>query len=565
MCGIFGFKNLDLEIKKIEKELYHRGPDGFGIKQQKDVTFCHCRLAIVDPSNKALQPMESNGNMIIFNGEIYNYKELKEEYLKDIEFISLSDTEVLLKLIEKYGLKILNKLNGMFAFAYYNKETESIFLVNDRYGIKQLFYYIQDNKIAFSSEDSVLMKVLNIPFKFNQSYIETLYIKDIDDFERKLINENIHSVKAGEYIEITKDNQIKKNKYYYFNDFDIKSLNIDYRNKKNVINYFEELLTDSIKLRCNTNLPIAMTLSGGTDSTLIYTLIKEKLGNNITAFTYSNQNEKKDEYNLVEKLVKKYNDKVIKLEYDNEKFKEDYENALIALNAPCCISDAGYYSVYKRIKEKNFKVLLEGHGADEILGGYPTYFIPAIKQAILENKLLLALNILNIHKLNRTVNITPKEIQSILKCLLRIEKTNPKIYSQCIHYLTTKYPLPKYLRYFDRLTMANSIESRNPFLDYRIVEFARALPLEYKVNRIGNKAILREILKKYKIDFIHENKIKRGFTTSEEIAIKNNKDFLLKYYNQKRFNLDTSNFDNNIYKACSVGFLENYYANYYKT
>ena len=400
------------------------------------------------------------------------------------------------------------------------------------------------------------MRVLNIPFSFSDAYINSLYIENIEDFQKKLVNPNIRSVGAGEYIEITPNNEIKKFQYYTFNDFDIKNLNLNYKSKKEIINYFEDLLTDAIKIRTKECNHIAMTLSGGVDSSLIYTLAKERLNLDITPFSYLNYDDSKDEFKTAEKLVQKYNGEIVQVKYDNTSFEDNYKKALIALNAPCCISDAEYYKVYKIMNEMNYKVLIEGHGSDEALGGYPHIYLSAFQQAFFERKYILAMHILNLYKLNTKEKLNIKEL---IKLLISAKNNRANVFLSNISYLFRKKTLPKVLRYWDRILVDNSIELRTPFLDYRVVEFLMKLPLQYKINKIGNKAILREILKKYKVDFVYKNKLKTGFTTSESQIINDKKDFFLKYYDSKRFNFDISNFDNQVYKACSVGFLENYY------
>ncbi len=557
MGGIFGFKNINLDIDKIKEELLNKQSNGFLTQQTDNINFFQARLAR-DYSTNNPDTMILDGNMITFNGQIYNYKELKETYLKNIELVNESDEEVLLHLLKKYGLKILHKLNGTFCFAYYDKTSGSTYLVNDRFGVKQLFYYYNENSYAFSSSEPILLRVLNFPFEINQAYIDTLYVKNSIDFEQKILNKNFHLVNAGEYIEITNDNKIKKCRYYKFSDFNISNLNINYKNKKEVIDYFENLLVDAIKLRYDAKIPIAMTLSGGTDTSVIYTLIKEKLGYNIKTFTYSNEDKSIDEYNRVKQLTEKYNDTVVKIRYSKELFKEDYQKALIALNAPCCISDTGYYNVYRNIHESGYQAVIEGHGSDEIFGYYYGFMI-GIGQAIKEKKYLLALYILNLYKKNIKRPLTESEKNQIKNYLLNPKNIDKNLYLKYLFNLLLYLSLPKVLRYWDRLLADNSIEVRCPFLDYRVVEFALTLPLEYKVNKIGYKAILREILKKYNVDFIYKNNNKQGFTTSDKEVIKDYKDFLLQYYDKNRFNLDTDNFDENVYKACSIGFLENYY------
>lgn len=561
MSGIFGYKNLDLDIDKIKSKLLYKQNNGFQICCNNNITFCQCRFDYGNFTENNIKEIELEGNLLAFNGSIYNYKELKQEFLKDIEIYSDSDTEVLLNLLKIYGLEILNKLNGTFSFAYYEKESGSTFLVNDRFGEKELFYYINGNSYAFCSSDVILTEILNIPFEFNQSYIDTLYVKDMIDFEERLVNKNFKTLISGEYIEITRDNNVIKNRYYNFNDSNVENLDLNYKNKKEVINYFENLLTDAIRLRWNKNVPMAITLSSGVDSTLLYTLIKEKLGYNITPFTYANDNKILNEYFRAKQLAEKYNDKIIKIEYSKETFEEDYKNAILALNAPCSISDANFYYFYRKINEYGYNLIIEGHGSDEILCGYAAVFLPAIGNALFRKNYLLAWRILNLYKFNirRPMNIQEKN--EIKEHFIQSKQTNKDTYMQCTDYLIKTYLLPKVLRCRNRILTANSLEFRSPFCDYRVVEFARALPLEYKLNKIGNKAIVREILKKYNIDFIYKNKLKQGFTTSYQITARDKKDFFMQYYDKNRFNLDTSEFNDHVYKACSVGFLENYYKN----
>ncbi len=567
MCGIFGFKNFNIDTNKIKSELNHRGPDSFNIIKTGNITFCNSRLSVIDLSDKAMQPMILNGNIISFNGEIYNYKELYEEYLEGVELHSMSDTEILLNLIQRYGFKILNKLNGMFAFSYYDNNSQSVFLVRDRYGVKPLYYYILGNSFAFCSEDYVLMRVLNIPFSVNPAYISNLLDKNISDFDDNSIIKNIFSVNAGEYVEITKQNKIIKNKYYYYNDYDTHE--IIYKNKREIINDFENLLADSIRLRNRSDTPIALTLSGGVDSSLIYTLSKEKLNIGYTLFTYSNMQKNLDEYTKAKRLADDYNDNVIKIEYNNQNFLENYGKSLIALNAPIwSCAHAGYYEVYKKINEAGFKVVMEGHGADEIFGGYPFTFRSAAVQAFAERKYKLCFDIINLYSQTNKISIDKINYIDLIKSLFKVKDSQKNIFFRTLDYIFRKKVLPISLRCYDRIPMANSVESRSPFLDYRIVEYTRALPIEYKINKIGNKAILREILKKYNKDYIYKNKKKQPFLTSELKFLSDNSKFMLKYYNNDKYDFDISKwitqdfsqgYNPNIYKACALGFLEDYY------
>lgn len=566
MCGIFGYKNLDINIEKIHAELYHRGPDSFNISRFSDWTFCHSRLSIIDLSPNAIQPMEYKGNILVFNGEIYNYLELKKEFLNNEFFTSSSDTEVLLKLLFKYGMSILNKLNGIFAFAYYDSCTNSVYLIRDRFGVKPLYFYMKDKVFAFSSEDKALKNLLNIPFDLNEEYVKNLFDKNMSDFNENTLIKDIYSVNAGEYIEITSENKIIKNKYYNFNDYDFENIN-KYGFQEN-LDYFENLLTDAISLRNRSDCPIAMTLSSGIDSTVIYTLAKEKIGCNYTIFTYSNEG-RLDEYKNAARLAKEYGDKIIKIEYDKEHSYENYEKSLIALNGPIWSSaHVGYYDVYKKIKEQGFKVVIEGHGSDEIFGGWQFLFPIAIKQSFANKNYLLALNILNLYLTTNKITLYKKNILDVIEYIKNLTSNDKSVFDRTLEYIFTKKILPINLRCWDRVQMANSIESRSPFLDYRIVEYVRALPLKYKINSIGNKAILRHILKKYKKDFIYKNKVKQPFLASEIEFLTQNSKKMLQFYDKTKYKFDISNWENNdfskgynpqIYKACALGFLENHY------
>lgn len=520
MCAIFGYKNSKINEKFFFDLMKHRGPDAKGIVKHSNWTLGHMRLSIIDKSANSNQPFEKDGSTIILNGEIYNYLELKNEYLPDSKFTTSSDTEVLIMLLNKYGVKILNKLNGMFAFAYLNKDGE-LFLVRDRYGVKPLYYSQINDSFYFASELNPLISNhsnSSIDKKEIKSYLEHT-ITDIDD---KSGFTDIYSIKPGYYILINKDTIFNQKQWYQIPKTN--NINLD---KYEIINQCEKLLLDSIKIRCRADVPIALTLSGGVDSSLIYTLIKEKLDINIKPFIFRHNNTLTDESKLAINLTKKYGDNPIIVSQDNMSL-EDVKKTLCHLEFPMWSPSAiSYYSMYKKIAEKGFKVVIEGHGSDEQLGGYPYMIRSASIESLQNNKF-------NDYFLQRKIFLQTNHFglgQKINRLgLLRLffRDINDSFFGKKVNFQKVieesfdKKILPMAHRTFDRLSMANSIESRMPFMDFRFVEFAKNLPTNMKISKIGNKSILREILKKYGHHSIYSNKSKMGFSSDIPELFKNN-------------------------------------------
>lgn len=543
MCGIFGIKNSQVNLNKIKEQMYHRGPDAFGSKQVDKWTFCHARLSILDLSDAGMQPMELNGCYLCFNGEIYNYKELCEEFLDNVELKSSSDTEVLLHLLYKYGIKILNKLNGMFAFAYYDTRDRKTYLVRDRYGVKPLYYYKNDQVFAFASEDVTLINTLNIPYEFNNDYKQLLIENTISDNSEITPIKNVFQVPAGNYLTISDSNQISLTKWYNFDDSEEE---YNFRKKDEVIEIFENILTDAIKIRNRSDVTVGITLSGGLDSSIIYTLSKEKLDTNYKIFTYANAINELDETSKAKRLALEYGDSITTISQQEETM-DTFLKSLLHLNAPIWApSHTGYYNLYSAIKEQNIKVILEGHGADELLGGWPWTLTPAIQQAFKSWHPILSYEIFKTQQKTWNKGLAQNFNYNFINYIKILAKTKfrKNSFSELLDNLFSYSVLPINLRCWDRLSMANSIESRSPFLDYRVVEFCKKLPLKYKVNNLGNKAILREILLKYKKDYIVDNKIKQGYLSSEVNFLNKYSEELLKFYNKNQYNYDISSWEN---------------------
>jgi asparagine synthase (glutamine-hydrolysing) len=522
MCGIFGYTGSEKLEKLFFETMKHRGPDARGIKKSNNLTLGHLRLSIIDLNLCSNQPFEKDGSILVFNGEIYNYLELQKKYLSKDCLNTRSDTEVLITLLNKFGIDILNELNGMFAFAYLNKKQE-LFLVRDRFGVKPLYYTQVDEKLYFSSELKPLLFV-NPNNNLDESIIKSFFDDTATDFDERSGYININSIKPGHYI-LMKNNKIYEQSGWYFG-FDKKRL---YGNSKQLIQECEDILLDAIKIRCRSDVPIAITLSGGTDSTVIYSLIKEKLKIDIKPFIFKHENIETDESTLAISLAKKYGDDPVIVQQSTSPL-EDLKEALWYLELPVWSpSVIAYLSTYRKIAKMGYKVVIEGHGADEQLGGYP-YMIQSSAIEALQNynfKDYILRKKIQLETLHRGLMQKPNKLGLIrsyvsdLKQLVFGEKAD---FNLTLNKSFDYKILPIVLRTFDRLSMSCSLESRMPFMDYRFVEFTRKLPVSMKISKMGSKSILREILKKYKNEEIYLNKKKMGFA-SDLTVIFNDKDF----------------------------------------
>ena len=275
MCGLAGVVNfsrkklLTQEINESLSSIKHRGPDGDGIwiNKKKNIALIHSRLSILDLSNNASQPFKSNCGryLIIFNGEIYNYRILKNKYLYNENFKSNSDTEVILKLYIKYKAKFLDWLEGMFAFCIYDTKLNKFFLARDVFGIKPLYYYLTRNQLIFSSEIKTFFK-LKVPKKINYRSISSFLTSEYYENEEETYFKNIKKLKPGNYMEIT-NGKINIEKFFDFSNYKKKI----YIPKKDIDKkkYLLDLVTNSIETGMISDVPITIAASGGLDSSIL--------------------------------------------------------------------------------------------------------------------------------------------------------------------------------------------------------------------------------------------------------------------------------------------------------
>jgi len=574
MCGFIGFTQKQ-DMKKYKNILYHRGPDNVDVFIDDSVSFLHNRLSVIDISDEANQPFISEiGNVIVFNGEIYNYKELKNRF--NLNCKTSSDTEVIVKLYEKIGLNFIDYLNGIFAFAIYDKQKKEIFLFRDRFGIKPLFYKFSKNFLSFASEIKAL---LSKNIEYNE---QTIY--DYLEFGLLCHNENtffqdIHSLKAAhlmKYDLVSKKFEIKR---YW--DIGKHETNLS---EKEILEKTYELLNDSMRLNLVSDVEVAISLSSGIDSTLL-TKLAQNYNQKFKAFTFGF--EEKD-YDEVRKVKENFDLSWLEL-YPTYLKKDDMlktlKEAIYYFETP--LGGLGTLSAFwmmKEVRQQNIKVILAGEGSDETFGGYQ-YYYPAFFSDIKEKSLLKnELDFYN-RKHNKNIELYSKEYMDLLsqaksnKVLAPDGTTSLSSYigSALIDFrsnndfVTNKFKsnlsnlmyqdmfvkkLPKLLHFQDRASMANSVESRVPFLEHRLVEFLYSLPPEYKIKNGETKYLLKQILKE-KFNYKEKRETKHYVATPQREWLKNSKvkgDILeivrysklnsLKYINFDKFAKDYDKYTN---------------------
>ncbi|WP_426481868.1 asparagine synthase (glutamine-hydrolyzing) [Chryseobacterium sp. R2ACT005] len=550
MCGITGaieFKrsqNLDFkEGSDLHNYIRRRGPDYYGVEKAEyadwSVTLAHSRLAIIDLSVASNQPMISDDERysLTYNGEIYNYQEIREELISNgFVFRTKGDTEVLLRAWECWGEACLNKLNGMFVFGLFDKIKGEFYLVRDRFGVKPLIYTFFDGQLLFSSSIASVAKQTNqdIDLEYCSSGIRFGFFEGYED---RTPFKNVKYLLPGSLMKCKLEGELKtETKIWYSLEEQVakKRKELELLSSEELISQGKALLGNSTKIRLRSDVPLAISLSGGVDSSSIAAIASKEV-DHLMAFSYGAPDHPKSEGPVINKFAK---DKNINVEYIHHSYTEQemgniYDQTMEAQESPFLgLSIIAQHEVYKQVKARNIKVLLGGQGGDEIFAGYRKFFIVALRKAI-ENKEVLS-GLQYFHSLalmlvfeakqiktywnekNRYLKTTGKDT-SFLDCLPEISLNlfeNSSLSNRQISDIQ-KYSIPSLLRYEDRNSMYFSIESRLPFMDYRLLEFALALPDLLKIKNGYGKWILREMMKKDVPGYILKNRLKRGFDVTQ--------------------------------------------------
>lgn len=555
MCGIAGFITKDLGINSklildsMTNSLHHRGPDDSGslCLKMKDSTLVglgHTRLSILDLSDHAHQPIACNDVILVFNGEIYNYLEIRES-LKALghEFESTGDTEVVLKAYLEWGEECFKHFNGMWGMAIFDQRKDRIILSRDRFGKKPLHYYKDNDKIVFSSEIKSIFCYPNIEKKPNYEkvfrYISGNYrYVDIDDSS---YYDEIVSVPKGSYMVIDPELRTKENKYWKLQE---STYCFDGMRESNIIDSFRELFIDSVKIRLRSDVPVSCMLSGGMDSTSITCVAHKVLGIPVMTFSGITGEDKGvyDESEYIDEVIKETGAEHKYIKPEPSDLFTILEEMLFFHDEPICT--VTWYSLYliaKEIKKHNVKVVLNGHGGDELLAGYWDHYhyyfydledkcemetLDYEQKAWLKNHDRKVAEICSsrdyIRGLIRKDNSETLRFPDYSVCFsqdfakkyrrnIDLESGFENLLSQRLHKELLFETVPASLRAEDRNTMAYSIESRSPLLDYRLAEFCFSLPSHFKIRDGVGKWILREAMKGILPEAVRTRKDKSGF------------------------------------------------------
>ncbi len=522
MCGYVGFfnkkENKQEIIKKMTDKIIHRGPDEEGYYIDDFIALGHRRLSIID-LKKGSQPMfnEDDSLIIVYNGEIYNFQELRDELkIKKHIFKTNCDTEVILHGYEEWGTSLPEKLRGMFSFAIYDKNNQEIFLARDPFGIKPLYYTFMNETFMFASEIKAFLdhedfqKVLNE--EILKVYLEFSFVPTIETFFK-----GVYRLDAGSSL-LFKENQINIQKYYKLN-FD-ESMS-DY---EKAVKEIEEIMTESINKHMISDVEVGSFLSSGIDSSYIVSLAKTN-----QTYTVGYNIDKYNEVNLAKNLTDLLNlnnkSKII----TKEEYMGIISTVMYHLDEP--LSDPAAVSLYfvAKMASEDLKVILSGEGADEFFGGYNYYReevdfkfynkIPFFIRNIISRIARLfpekrGLNFLvrrgeklensyigvnrNFSKkmanqvLNKKYKLESKEVTKPIYQEFKKESNIVKMQAIDIHFWLMKDILLK----ADRMTMAASIEGRTPFIDKEVFAIASKLPINFKVTKANTKIALRDAAKK---------------------------------------------------------------------
>lgn len=582
MCGISGIWHLDNQ--QIEKDwlvnftdsLRHRGPDGAGywLHQKKHLGLGHRRLAILDLSEKGKQPMSfaEDRYQITYNGEIFNFLELKKE-LETLGYVfhSATDTEIILAAYHQWGKACLLKFNGMWAFAIWDNQKEKLFISRDRYGIKPLYYLTLPNKLFAIASETIAFKYLNgFKRKVNDSMLAlSIVAQKMMESQGYTIYDHIYQLLPGHYIELEKGKKIQQHRWWNTYDHLVK-VPTSYEDQ---MEEFSALFDDACRLRLRSDVPLASALSGGLDSSSVYCNIHQMMKKNDRierspdnwqkAFVATFPNTSVDERRFAEQVIEHTKGEVHYITPDYSQLINDIEKSTLLFDGITSTPIIALTDVYKAMHQNGIKVSMDGHGVDEMLFGYKGSVKAAFMDSYLSNDKKVMEDLMDtfIHlypeqeqeqvreqliaaaKIHKQAITSKNKIKNTVSSILRKIKptssftspSNPAWmkkqqqmgsmpnlsdhYLDYMHWSNSKKithehfhltELPYNLRDFDRASMQNSIEIRMPFMDWRLITYVFSLPLSSKIGGGFTKRILRDAMKGILPESIRNRKLKIG-------------------------------------------------------
>lgn len=563
MCGIAGIYNLDQRpvdqhlLVQMTRILRHRGPDDEGFFVEGNVGFGHRRLSIIDTSEAGHQPMSNRDQTIwiTYNGEIYNYIELMEE-LKSLgyRFSSRCDTEVILYAYEAFGFDCVKKFNGMWAFALWDARTRTLFCSRDRMGVKPFYYYFDGQSFVFASEIKAILRYVRPEPDEKVIYNYLLRSFGFMDIHEGTFFKNIKRLRPSH--NLTLSGGIKLEKYWEA------PLTENHLSEEENIDRFRELLIDSVRLRLRSDVKVAGSLSGGMDSSSITCIVHKILRHpDYESYSVCFEQPEFDERAYVEEVVK---DVGCRSHYVFPKA----ETLAAIVSKILWYQDEPFFAgwvhsqwyLYEQASRDGVKVLLNGHGGDELLGGYYPHFEALFASYLSSGKLGRLLDELkafhgrqNGYRQVSLANVlrllishhAPEGIRGILPRVApkfldrefvdrnkgneyRYEVPEGDILKRVLYESLFISPIPGMLHFDDRNSMAFSIESRVPFLDYRLVEFAFSIPTPLVIKNGLNKYVLRKSMESIIPSGISSRCQKKGFQSAAPLWFREQqRDFVL--------------------------------------
>ena len=543
MCGIAGLigktinKNL---INEIKSSLNHRGPDNFGEYYNYDndyINLWHSRLSIIDLNSESNQPFLSKNEkfVIVFNGEIYNYIELKNKLISlGYSFKTQSDTEVLLNSYIEWNVKCLNYLEGMFAFSIWDKTNNTLFAARDRFGEKPYYYFNEDNFFCFASEIRNL-KILNRNnYKINEESLISYLKYQNFSFENTILK-NVKSLLPGHYL-IFRNNKVKIEKYWDLKRFLVQNQHL----KKTSLNEFKSVLIQSVDKSLVSDVPLGVFLSGGIDSSIITSISSKYLDKKISTFSVCFDDPHYNDREYAKYVSKLYNTQHNEIFLDLKNLPETINEALSSVDNPTA-DGINTWLVSRAVKKAGITVAISGIGADEIFGGYSSFdrlyiynLIPKLfkksARVLLQNlngdlspikRIIKSKNIYEAYGINRTFF----NDYWIKKLIINYKSSDP--YSDFLNAnhnndeKFTAFGLTSYMELIcymsnvllkdgDQMSMAHSLEIRAPFLNHKVIESLYNIDYNQKFKFGSSKLLLRNL---FKDDFNKKfwNRPKQGF------------------------------------------------------
>lgn len=621
MCGIAGiilknknaFKVVD-KLKSLSNAIKHRGPDGEGFlfvanlqatpysldnskrisnptifylpqqsienvgnPEETDVAFAHRRLSILDLNETGHQPMcdLKRKNWITYNGEIYNYLELRDELkLLGHQFVSQSDTEVVLAAYAQWGPDCVNKLNGMWAFCLLDLEKNRCFASRDRFGVKPFYFINHPDYFAFASEQKAFVEAGFIKAHYSIENVSSYLLDGLIENQTSNFFEGVNELWPGNnLIYEIKTHQFNINPYYHLKNFT--SLKNNYLNDQEIIHKVEHLLEKAIQIRLRSDVEVGTCLSGGIDSSVIASLIAKQNKNKLICFTSIFKNNTLSEEYFADLVISQNNSKSVKIEPSLNGFLKEVDNLVYSQDAPIWnTSTYAQYKVMELAKLNGIKVVLDGQGADELFGGYHHHFIAKWDHLFSHAKLLTAL--LEMNQSSKTISnpflfyikekvknyVNPNQFNQnkILKTeFLLLKKNTAKLESNtlndCLINDIYNTRLKTFLKCEDRCGMWHSVESRTPFSDdIDLINFLFSFDGDRKIKNGISKYLLREASKSILPKEIYRRYDKVGFETPMQ-------DWMIKMRPQLLDEIKASNFEfvnyNTIHKTNANDEFEN--------